>query len=206
MGAVRHAVDGQPSTNGEAFGTAYANQALINILYKTFTVFDINDARPPTLYPHFLRAVGSALSLAVAATTAWFVVHWRREPLLELERALLAIVMCLIVPHGIRTTSCSPLPRFRWAWLRCISGRSLGALPKTVLTLAIVLTGFVLPMKAFEIPTHIAGKLLARVLQGWSLPAYGAILSAALMVELQRLAREEGAVRVAAVGPPHAEM
>ena len=44
---------------GAAFPTAYANQALTNVLYKTFTIFNINDPRPPTLYPHLLRAIGT---------------------------------------------------------------------------------------------------------------------------------------------------
>lgn len=44
-------------------------------------------------------------------------------------------------------------------------------------------------MKVFELITHIEGLFVARVLQGWSLPAYGAILAAGLMVELHRLSR-----------------
>ena len=40
---------------GEDFRTSYANQALTNVLYKTFSGFNINDPHPRTWYPHLLR-------------------------------------------------------------------------------------------------------------------------------------------------------
>lgn len=45
-------------------------------------------------------------------------------------------------------------------------------------------------MGVYEKATGVPGVLVARVLQGWSLPAYGAILAAALMLELHRVSRE----------------
>ena len=57
------------------------------------------------------------------------------------------------------------------------------------LVAAIVLSGFLVPMKLLELPTHIRGVLIARMLQGWSLPFYGAVLAAIVMVELHRASR-----------------
>jgi hypothetical protein len=174
------------------FPTAYANQALTNVLYKTFTAFNINDPRPPTLYPYPLRAIATGLNAMVFLTTAWFVVRWRRGRSLEVECALLMIVMCLIPSHSNTYYFIFVLPALS-VGVAALSQRSAPRTPwlKPVLAAAIALTGFLLPMKAFEVLTHIPGVLVARVLQGWSLPFYGAILACGLMVELHRLGREQ---------------
>jgi len=174
------------------FPTAYANQALTNVLYKTFTAFNINNPRPPTLYPYPLRAIGTGLNAMVILATAWFVVRWRHDRFLEVECALLMIVMCLIPSHSNTYYFIFVLPALSVA-VAALSQRSTPRTPwlKPVLAAAIALTGFLLPMKAFEVLTHIPGVLVARVLQGWSLPFYGAILACGLMVELHRLGREQ---------------
>ena len=46
-----------------------------------------------------------------------------------------------------------------------------------------------LPMAVFAYVTGIPGVLVSRVLQAWSLPVFGAVLAAGLMVELHRVAR-----------------
>jgi glycosyl transferase family 87 len=175
---------------GSDLRTSYANQALTNVLYKTFTAFNIKDPHPPTLYPQTLRPLAFSLSFVVVVATAWFIVRWRRCRFLELEFALLAIVMCLVVSHANTYYFVFALPALSVA-LAATAQRpdALGTLPKAALAAAIVLSGFLVPMKVFELITHIEGLFVARVLQGWSLPAYGAILAAGLMVELHRLSR-----------------
>ena len=172
------------------FPTAYANQALSNVLYKTFTAFNINDPRPPTLYPYPLHAIGTALSAAVLLATAWFIVRWRRGRLLELESAFLAIVMCLLPSHANTYYFVFALPALSIG-VAALAQRpdAFSASSKLALAGAIALMGFLVPMKVFEIATRIPGVLIARVLQGWSLPAYGSILAVGLMVELHRISR-----------------
>ena len=175
---------------GSDFRTSYANQAIANVLYKTFTAFNIKDPHPPTWYPHILRPIAFALSLAVVIATAWFIVRWRRYRLLELEFALLAIVMCLVVSHANTYYFVFALPALSVALAAVIERPDAVGPPfKAALGAAIVLSGFLVPMKVFEIATHIQGLFVARVLQGWSLPAYGAMLAAGLMVELHRIYR-----------------
>jgi len=171
--------------------TAYSNQALTNVLHKTFTAFNIDDPRPPTLYPDLLRIVGNGLSLAVLLATAWFVVRWRRSRLIELECALLAIIMCLVVPHANTYYFVFLLPALSIG-VAALQQRpaAVGVPAKVALAGAIALSGFLLPMGVYEKVTRTPGVLVARVLQGWSLPAYGAILAAALMLELHRVSRE----------------
>ena len=79
---------------GASFPAAYANQGITNVLYKIFTVFNIDEPRPATLYPEPLHVIGGLLSLAVLLATGWFIVRRRRSRLIEIECALLAIVMC----------------------------------------------------------------------------------------------------------------
>lgn len=180
---------------GADFRSSYANQALANVLYKTFTAFDMNNPNPPTWYPYLLRPIAFGISLGVVIATAWFVVRWRRSRLLEIEIALLAIVMCLVAPHANTYYFVFALPALSVAVAALFQRPdALGAVPKGALAAAIVLLGFLVPMKVLEVVTHIPGFLIARVLQGWSLPAYGAILAAGLMVELHRLARDEQSV------------
>ncbi len=194
-------LDQANSENTAVFPTAYANQALTKVLHKTFTSFNIQDPRPPTLYPRSLRAIGTGLDVIVFLATTWFVVRWRRYRFLELECALLMIVMCLVPSHantyyfvfvlpalsaGVAAMYERPPVRSRWL--------------KPVLAASIALTGFLLPMRAFEILTHIPGKLVARALQGWSLPFYGAMLACGLMVELHRIGRERRPLATAHAG------
>ena len=171
--------------------TAYSNQALTNVLHKTFTIFNIDDPRPPTLYPDLLRVVGISLSVAVLIATAWFVVRWRRSRLIELECALLAIIMCLVAPHANTYYFVFLLPALSIGVASLQQQPAAFGVPAQVaLAGAIALSEFLLPMGVYEKVTGIPGVLVARVLQGWSLPAYGAILAAALMLELHRVSRE----------------
>lgn len=176
---------------GGWFQSAYANQAITNVLYKTFTIFDIDNPRPPTLYPDLLRAIGSGMSAAVLLCTAWFIVRWRRSRLIEVECALLAIVMCLVVSHANTYYFVFALPALTIG-LAALQQRpsSVGVPARVALVGAVVLSGFLLPMGVYGILIGIPGEIAARVLQGWSLPAYGAILAAALMLELHRVQRE----------------
>lgn len=173
--------------------TAYSNQSLTNILHKTFTAFNINDPRPPTLYPD-LRIAGILLSVAVMVATAAWIVRWRRGRQLEVECALLAVVMFLVAPHANTYYLVFVLPALSIGVARWWERPAALTLPaKVALAGAIALTGLLLPMGVYERLTGIPGVLVARVLQGWSLPAYGAILAAGLMVEVHRLSRDRPA-------------
>ena len=101
-------------------------------------------------------------------------------------------MICLVVPHANTYYFVFVLPALS-VGVAALQQQpeALGALPKVALAGAIALSGFLVPMKVFEIVTHIPGVLIARVLQGWSLPAYGAILAAALMLELHRISRAQ---------------
>ncbi len=68
---------------------------------------------------------------------------------------------------------------------------TMGVLLKAAFIGAVVFSGFLVPMKAFEVVTHVPAVLVARVLQGWSLPGFGGMLAALLMVGLHRIAREQ---------------
>ncbi len=177
-------------SNAAVFPTAYANQALTNVLYKTFTAFNINDPRPPTLYPYQLRRVGTALSALLFAATAGFLIRWRRLHLLEIEFALLMIVMCLLPSHANTYYFVFVLPALSIGVAAWYQRPASGAALKIALVAAVAMTGFLVPMKVFEVVTHVPGVLVARVLQGWSLPAYGAILAVAVLAEWHRLSRK----------------
>ena len=175
---------------GASFPAAYANQGITNVLYKIFTVFNINEPRPATLYPEPLRVIGGLLSLAVLLATAWFIVRQRRSRLIEIECALLAIVMCLVVTHANTYYFVFVLPALSigvaalWQQPPALSNAAKGALAG-----AITLSGFMMPMAVFAYVSGIQSLLVSRVLQAWSLPAFGAVLAAGLMVELHRVAR-----------------
>lgn len=175
---------------GDVFPTAYANQAIANVLYKTFTAFNIDRTHPPTLYPYVLRPIGLAVTAGVLAATAWFIVRWRRQRFLELECALLAIVMCLVPSHANTYYLVFALPALSIG-VAALYRRpaEFGVIPRLALAGAIVLMGFLVPMKLLEIVTQVQGMLIARALQGWSLPAYGAVLAAGLAVEAHRMSR-----------------
>lgn len=178
-------------TRTAVYPTAYANQAIANVLYKTFTAFNLDDPRPPTLYPRALRIAGAILNALVLAATAWFVVRWRRSRLIEIECALLLIVMCLLPSHANTYYFVFALPALTIA-AAAVWQRPAARVPwlTPALAASVALMGFLLPMKAYEIASGIPGMLVARALQGWSLPFYGAILACGLMVELHR--RERG--------------
>jgi len=175
---------------GTDFRTSYANQAVPNILYKMFTGFDPNNPHPPTWYPNVLRPIAYVLSFGIIAATGWFVYRWRRGRVLEVECALLAIVMCLVSSHANTYYFIFALPALS------IGLVTLGRNPERVTTparvalaAAIVLSGFLVPMKVFEFVVDMRGVLVARVLQAWSFPAFGVILAAGLMVELHKTLR-----------------
>ena len=108
--------------------------------------------------------------------------------------ALLAIVMCLVSSHANTYYFIFALPALSVGVAACQRApASVGTPAKVALAGAIVLSGFLLPMKAFEVLTGIRGVLVARVLQAWSLPAFGAILAAGLMVEVHPIWREPDA-------------
>ena len=180
---------GNAQQNDAEFPTAYANQSIENVLQKTFAAFDIDNPHPPTAYPHSLRGLGNAVSLAVLAATGWFLVRCRRRRLVETECALLAIVMCLVPIHANTYYFVFLLPALSIGVAALTRAGGLGTAPKIALAGAVSLSGFLVPMKFFEIATGVPGVLIARALQQWSLPAYGAVLGAALMLELHRLQR-----------------
>jgi hypothetical protein len=178
--------------SGSVVPTAYANQAIINVLHKTFTSFNINDPRPLTLYPGPLHLVGLVVDAAVLFGTSWWLVVRRHSPRLEIEFALLVIVMCLLPPHANTYYFVFVLPALSIACVAALDrAPGEGRLLTATLALSVAASGFVLPMKAYELATGIQGMLVARVLQGWSLPAYGAILAATLMLAQDRAARAE---------------
>src|SRR5205814_1747411 len=86
--------------SGTHVAAAYANQALVNVLYKMFTPFDMYEPHPTRiLFLPVLRVVGMILHLGVLVACGWFLVRWRRTRFLEIECALVAIVMVLVPPH-----------------------------------------------------------------------------------------------------------
>ena len=177
---------------GTDFRTSYANQALPNILYKMFTGFDASNPHPPTWYPNVLRPIAYAASFGLLVATSWFVYRWRRGRLIELECALLAIVMCLVSSHANTYYFVFALPALSLGIAAIQRDASRVGLPsRLALGGAVVLSGFLVPMKVFEVLTGTRGVVVARVLQAWSLPAFGVILAAGLMVELHRVSRGE---------------
>jgi len=185
----------QGETLGGETPTSYANQALSNVLYKMFTGFNPQNPHPPTWYPDVLRPIGIALSFAVAAAAAWFIYKWRRTRLFEVECALLAIVMCLVASHANNYYFVFALPALSIGIAATRNAAGLGGAAKFALAAAILLLGFIVPMKVLELVTGIQGGLIARALQAWSLPAFGAILAAGLMVEVHRTTREQSAIK-----------
>ncbi len=171
---------------------AYANQALVNILDKMFTVFNINVPHPLRLYGPQVHAVGFTLQGVVLAACGAFLWRWRRSRLLEIECALLAVVMVMVAPHANTYYLVFVLPAISIglaSWLRDPS--TLGSWSKAAYVSAVVMSGFLVPMQVFQLVTGLPGVVVARVLQLYSLPAFGAIFSALVMVELHRNLRTE---------------
>lgn len=184
-------ISARNEVNGRDVRTSYANQGLTNVLYKTFTARNIDTANPPTLYPDALRRVGLVVSAIVMLTTVLFVMRWRRSPFLELECALLLIVMCLVALHANTYYFIFALPALSAGvaalWLQPDVMR---AQLKAVLAASSILIGFLVPMRVVERLVDVDSVYIARALQMWCFPAYGAILAAGLMLELHRIARQ----------------
>lgn len=171
----------------------YMKQALINVLYKMFTVLNVQEVDPTPLYPTLLRPIGMALHGFVLLASGWFVLRWRRTRLLEIEVALLALIMVLVAPHSNTYYLVFALPALSVAyaaWLR--HPRALGRLPKATLIVAVVLSGFLVPMKLLELLTGLPAVVLSKILQLYSLPAFGAIFAVLVLVELHRNLRTAG--------------
>lgn len=178
---------------GSMLSASYANQALRNVLYKMFSIYRPYQPHPDVvLYLPVLRWIGIALHVGVACACGWFLWRWRRSRLLEIECALLAIVMVLIAPHAHTYYLVFALPALSVGvayWIR--SPQALSPMLKGALSAAIVLSGFLIPMKILEIVTGVPGKLVARVLQTWSLPAFGAVFATLVMIGIHQKARVE---------------
>lgn len=185
---------------GRDVRTSYANQGLTNVLLKTFTARNTASANPPSLYPNALLRIGVLVSAGVALATAAFVIRWRRSPLLELECALLLIVMCLVALHANTYYFIFALPALSLGvtalWLQPDTMRPQ---LKAVLAAASISIGFLVPMRILELVIGVRSVEIARALQMWCFPAYGAILAVGLMLELHRLAREPHRAAVSAV-------
>lgn len=98
-----------------------------------------------------------ALSVSELLATTAFVVRWRRGRLIELECALLAIVMCLVAPHANTYYFVFLLPALTIG-VASLQQRpaAVGVPAKVALAGAIALSGFLLPMGVYEKVTGIA--------------------------------------------------
>lgn len=176
---------------GSRVTAAYANQALGNVLYKMFSLYRPYEPHPDVvLYYPVLRWIAIALHAGGALACGWFLWRWRRSRFLEIECALLMVVSVLISPHAHTYYLIFALPALSAGvayWIR--SPRALSPMLKGALVAAIVLSGFLVPMKVLEIMTGVPGKLVARVLQTWSLPAFGAMFATLVIVGIHQQAR-----------------
>lgn len=177
--------------NNLYFPAAYANQAILNIFYKMFTVFDMNQPHPTTLYPTILRFVGRVVNWLILAAYSWLIIRRRKDDqLLEVEWALLAIVMVLVAPHANTYYLVFALPAFSVAFAYWVKHPDcVGRLLKVALAAGAVCTGFLVPMKVLEAVFQLPGVVVARILQLYSLPAFGVIFVALVLVEWHRIIR-----------------
>lgn len=177
--------------SGEEFFTAYANHALVSVLGKMFTVFNMYEGQPTPLYPRQLQVIGFLLQSGVLAACGWFLWRWRRSGLLAVEASLLMVVMILVPTHANLYYLVFVLPALTVGfayWMR--EPHALKPLHKAALIGAVILSGFLVPMQVVGFVTGIPGYLVNRVLQLYSLPGFGAILTALVMVGLHRNLRQ----------------
>jgi hypothetical protein len=108
---------------GKLFFADYDTQAILNMLYKMFTPFNLHELHPvaplgPVLYP-----IGMLMNLAVALACARFVWQWRRQRYIEVECALLCWLRrcsCCLTPVPTTWSSCFQRSRLGWR-CGCIS-------------------------------------------------------------------------------------
>lgn len=171
--------------------SAYANQAIVNVLYKMFTLFDKNVPHPVTLYPEILWPIGMAIQTVVLLACWWWLWRHRRSRLLDIEMALLLLIMVLTAPRANTYYMVFALPALSIgaaAWIQ--TPQAMSRALKAALVAAVALCGFVVPMRFLEPVVGWPGVVIARVLQLYSFPAFGAILAALVMVGLHQ-ARSE---------------
>jgi hypothetical protein len=170
------------------------HQALANVLHKMFTLFDPNERHPVMLFHRVLRPLGLLLQVALLGACGWFLWRWRHSRLLEVEMALLAIVMVLAAPHANTYYLVFVLPALS------IGVAALGQRPQAFTPMvkaaflgAIVLSGVLVPMQVLGWMTGIRADTIAQVIQLYSLPAVGTMLAAITMVGLHQSMRQRQA-------------
>jgi Gpi18-like mannosyltransferase len=177
--------------SGGFSNSTYATQALGNALAKMVTPWDLATPHPHTPLPHLMGLIGVILHGVVLLACGWFLFKWRRYQLLELECALLSIVMVLVAPHANTYYFVLALPAISVGFASLVRhAKEVGFLLKVAIIGAIVLSGlFLVPMKVFEVILGVQGMLVARFLQFCSLPAFGGILAALALVGLHQTER-----------------
>jgi hypothetical protein len=179
--------------SGEMLPSSYPNIAISNVLYKMFTPFTTQEPPPAPLYPDVLRPIGIVLHAVVVMACGWFLLQHRRSSLLEVETALLALVMVLAAPHAKTYYLVFALPALSIglaAWIR--HRHFLSPLLKIAWVLAVVLSGFLVPTQVLGVVLGLPRHLTAIVLQRYSLPAFGAMLAAIVMVGIHQASRTSG--------------
>ncbi|MBI2885471.1 MAG: DUF2029 domain-containing protein [Candidatus Omnitrophica bacterium] len=173
--------------------TSYSNQALSGILYKMFTVFNPDLTNPPVQLGAVLWPVGLALRGTVFLAGWWWLWRARRSPLLDMEMAFLLLLVVITAPHAHTYYLVFALPALSVgvaAWLR--DPNALGRMTKAALVAAVLLSGFIVPMSIWGRLMGYPNVIAARVLQGWSLPGFGAILAMLVLVDAHRRASSAG--------------
>lgn len=167
------------------------HQALASVLYKMFTLFDPQQRHPVILFHEILRPLGMLLQATLLVGCGWFLWRWRQSRLLELEAALMAIVMVLAAPHANTYYLVFVLPALSIGlavWVQ--QPRAFTPMMKAAFVGAIILSGLLVPMRVLGWVTGLSGDTIAQVIQLYSLPAVGTMLAAITMVGLHQAIRQ----------------
>jgi len=178
-------------TGGQIHQVSAPHQALASVLYKMFTHFDPQQRHPVILYHEILRPLGMILQAALLLVCGGFLWRWRQSRLLELETALLAIVMVLAAPHANTYYLVFVLPALSVgvaSWVQ--QPQAFTPVLKAAFIGAIVLSGLLVPMQVLGWMTGLSGDTVAQVIQLYSLPAVGMMLAAITMVGLHQSVRQ----------------
>lgn len=165
---------------------AYANQAIPNMLYKIFSPnINMNLIRTQPLYPGLVSKIGLSLSILLLAFTFWTLYKNRKSQHVALEFGILLPVMILTPQHANTyyllflvisyTIAASYYVNYRKSFTLLMTG---------ALFLSYLISGFIIAMLLIELIVHVEGFKIARLLQLYSLPGFGALILYLILMNL----------------------